>query len=130
LGILNAKTQEKRLKPYRDLLHVASLTVTYAEEAAKALPLARKKSGEPDILGAARGTATELSHYVGLAKKVIDQTDRRVLKQEHVPVQEKIVSIFEPHTDIIIKDRRDTCYGHKLVLTGGVSWLVHRHARA
>jgi len=34
------------------------------------------------------------------------------------------VSIFEPHTDIIIKDRRDTFYGHKICLTTGASGLV------
>ena len=123
LGILNAKSQKKRLRPYKDLLRVASLTVAYAEQAAKAIPLARKKSGEPDILGAALETAKELSHYVSLAKKVIDQTERRVVKAEHVPAQEKVVSIFEPHTDIIIKDQRETLYGHKIVLTGGVSGL-------
>lgn len=123
LGILNAKSQGKRLRPYKDLLRVASLTVAYAEEAAKALPPARKKSGEPDILGAALGTARELSHYVVLAKKVIDQTERRVVRKEQVPAQEKVVSIFEPHTDIIIKDQRETLYGHKIVLTGGVSGL-------
>jgi hypothetical protein len=30
---------------------------------------------------------------------VIDQTERRVLRGEKVPATEKIVSIFEPHTD-------------------------------
>ena len=35
-----------------------------------------------------------------------------------------IVSIFEPHTDIIIKDRRETFYGHKVCLTSGSSGLV------
>jgi len=124
LEILNAKSQNQRLKPYKDLLRITSQTVNYAEEAATALALVmRMKSGEPDIFGAARGTARELSHYVELAKKVIEQTERRVVKQEQVPAQQKVVSIFEPHTDIIIKDRRDTCYGHKVVLTGGVSGL-------
>jgi hypothetical protein len=33
-----------------------------------------------------------------------------------VPASEKIVSIFEPHTDIIVQDRRDTYYGHKVCL--------------
>lgn len=32
--------------------------------------------------------------------------------------------IFEPHTDIIRKDRRDTLYGHKVFLTGGASGLI------
>jgi len=47
-----------------------------------------------------------------------------VLNGEKVPAKEKVVSIFEPHTDIIIKDRRDVLYGHKLCLTTGASSLV------
>jgi IS5 family transposase len=35
-----------------------------------------------------------------------------------------VVSIFEPHTDIIRKDRRDTLYGHKVFLTAGASGLI------
>ena len=37
----------------------------------------------------------------------LNQTERRVFKGEKVPAQEKIVSLYEPHTDIIVKDRRD-----------------------
>jgi IS5 family transposase len=55
---------------------------------------------------------------------VISQTERRVLHGEKVPAAEKIVSIFEEHTDIIVKDRRDTFYGHKICLTGGKSNLI------
>lgn len=51
--------------------------------------------------------------------RVVDQTERRVLRGEAVPAAEKIVSIFEPHNDIIIKDR-----GHKICLTTGASGLV------
>ena len=31
---------------------------------------------------------------------------------------------MSPHTDIIIKDRRNTYYGHKICLTGGASNLI------
>jgi IS5 family transposase len=58
------------------------------------------------------------------AERVIDQTRRRVMHGETVPASEKVVSIFEPHTNIIVKDRRDTLFGHKLCLTGGASGLV------
>jgi IS5 family transposase len=37
----------------------------------------------------------------------MEQTKRRVIGGETVPSSEKIVSIFEPHTDIIIKGARD-----------------------
>ena len=47
-----------------------------------------------------------------------------MLNGETVPSGEKLVSIFEPHTDVIVKDRRDTYFGHKVVLTGGTSGLL------
>ncbi len=43
---------------------------------------------------------------------------------EKLPPAEKIVSIFEPHTDIIVKDNRDTFFGHKICLTGGGTNLI------
>ncbi len=65
-----------------------------------------------------------IRRYARLGEQVINQTERRVIKGEKVPASEKIVSIFETHTDIIIKDRRDTYYGHKVCLTGGKSNLI------
>ena len=59
-----------------------------------------------------------------LAVRVIDQAVRRVIKGEKVEASEKVVSVFEPHTDIIVKDRRDTQYGHKLNLTTGLRGMV------
>lgn len=56
--------------------------------------------------------------------RAIDQTQRRVLKGEKVPAQDKIVSLFEAHTDIIVKDRRETQYGHKLNLTTGRAGFI------
>ena len=66
----------------------------------------------------------QLEHFLPLTRQVICQTRRRVLEGESVPAAEKIVSIFEEHTDIIRKDRRDTYYGHKICLTGGASNLI------
>jgi len=65
-----------------------------------------------------------LETYIELVRRVIDQTQRRVLNAEKVPAAEKVVSIFEPHTDIIVKDRRDTYYGHKVCLCAGGSNLI------
>jgi len=41
-----------------------------------------------------------------------------------VPAAEKIVSLFEEHTDIIIKGSRNIQYGHKLNLNTGRSGLI------
>jgi len=63
-------------------------------------------------------------HEVELTEGVVAQTERRVLYDEAVPAEEKIFSIFEEHTDILIKDRRDIYYGQKLTVTGGRSGLI------
>lgn len=54
----------------------------------------------------------------------MDQTQRRVFKGETVPADKNVFSLFEPHTDIIIKGTRDIAFGHKLNLTTGRSGLV------
>src|SRR4029077_10538540 len=56
--------------------------------------------------------------------RIIAQTERRVLHGEAVAANEKIVSLFEPHADIIVKGGRDVQYGHKLNLTTGRSGLI------
>ena len=38
---------------------------------------------------------------------MIEQTTRRVLDEEPVPAAEKLVSLFEAHADVLVKDRRD-----------------------
>lgn len=55
---------------------------------------------------------------------VLSQTDQRIFLGESVPAKEKIYSIFEPHSDVIIKGRRAIQYGHKLNLTSGRSGLI------
>ena len=67
---------------------------------------------------------TQVAHYRDLAGAVVRQTVRRVLKGETVPAEEKVVSLFEPHTDIIRKGGRRVQYGHKVNLGSGASGLV------
>jgi IS5 family transposase len=43
---------------------------------------------------------------------------------EAVPAGDRLVSLFEPHADIIVKRRRDIQCGHKLILTTGPSGLI------
>lgn len=47
-----------------------------------------------------------------------------MLHDERVPATEKLVSLFEAHTDVLVKDRRDTHYGHTIFLTTGRSGLM------
>jgi len=125
LGILNARFKEKRKPLYRDLLAVANETVQSAERVGGVIERALA-GGTTDLFDRLRaeGIRKELTHYMALARRVMNQTERRVLNEESVPANEKLVSIFEEHTDIIVKDHRDTFYGHKICLTSGHSLVT------
>jgi IS5 family transposase len=119
LKILHARKEEVRVSAYRDLLRYAGLVRGYSVEAICAL---REWKGTDIMEGLqAQALADEMERVLGLFDRVIDQTERRVLGGEQVPACEKIVSLFEEHTDIIVKDRRGTHYGHKICLSGGGS---------
>jgi transposase, IS5 family len=122
IGINNAKKQTDRERLYRDLIKVTEKTVGYARYVVQALDAAypAEAKEQPGL----RNLYATLRHYIELTERVLDQTRRRILDGESVPAAEKVVSIFEPHTDIIVKDRRETLYGHKLCLTTGASGLV------
>jgi IS5 family transposase len=122
LAIHNAKNDEQRKKEYKDLLKMTENTVGYAESAVQALARYNPPTLEQMLLSMA--IKQELEHYLPLVRQIICQTTRRIMHGESVPAGEKLVSLFEPHTDIIKKDRRDTCYGHKICLTGGASNLI------
>lgn len=122
LTVLNAKKEPVRKKAYQDLLLYAGKTKDYALAAIPKLAHHRPRHGSDLFVG--RVLAEKLARAVGLLEKVIDQTDRRVFKGEQVPASEKVVSFFEDHTDIIVKKRRETEFGHKVFLTGGKSTLI------
>jgi IS5 family transposase len=120
--VLNAKKEEDRVSAYRDMTHYAGKVVGYAKEAIPVLQ-AYQATCLGDMM-TAMNLAAQLKRAVGLLEKIISQTERRVFRSEKVPVADKVVSFFEDHTDIIVKKRRDTQFGHKIFLTGGKSNLI------
>ena len=116
LAIEHAKDMEIRKRLYLEMLKIAQKVVGYASSVMHLL----QNNPTPHL--AALGDA--LIGVVSLTHQVMDQTSRRVLHAEQVPAEEKVVSLFEPHTDIIKKDRRETLYGHKICLSVGRSNLV------
>jgi IS5 family transposase len=117
LAVMNANGKKQRKAAYADLLKMADNVLGYSETAMAAI---RVSTSDLTLFA----IYDSIENYMTLLEKVMDQTRRRVISGETVPSQEKVVSIFEPHTDIIKKDRRDTYYGHKICLTGGVSNLI------
>jgi IS5 family transposase len=103
---------------YKDLLKVTQKTIGYAITAEALLATCCPTNMVLFEL------LNDIKHYGDLARQVYDQTYRRVIQGESVPANQKVVSIFEAHTDVIVKDSRDTHYGHKICLTGGASNLI------
>ncbi len=115
-SIIYTKGKDKKDALYRDLLRYTKKTLQYIDHA----KIAGHVNRSPDWAY----WCLEVEHYLPLINKVIDQTTKRVVKDEKVPASEKIFSLFETHTDIIIKGSRDIQYGHKLNFSTGRSGMV------
>jgi IS5 family transposase len=66
----------------------------------------------------------ELQDLLPSMQQVYDMTCRREILDETVPVNDKLFSIFEKHTDCIAKGARTVDFGHKINLTAGKSNLI------
>ena len=58
----------------------------------------------------------ENEDYISSGIKVVDQASRRVFNNEKVPNTEKIFSIFEPHTELIVRGKagKQIEFGHMI----------------
>lgn len=114
---LAPQATRRRRVCYRELLHLTDATASYASCAL----------GHLEGLAPTPARDRLRLHLIALLPRVaqvIEQTRRRVLHGEAVPADEKLVSLFETHADVLVKDRRDTYYGHKIFLTTGRSGLI------
>jgi len=121
---LRTKTEAARTagrQQYQKLLEMTQATVAWARQTQKQL---QNRSEQH-----AQRLAQTLATFIPRAEQVIDQTIRRILHGEQVPAQEKIVSLFEAHTDIICrgKDSHPVEYGHKLWLNEVEGGLVSHY---
>jgi transposase, IS5 family len=111
-----SRGRDKKRQLYREL--IAAAQASRAELQAVAAGLTQ--SAETAV----KRWRAEVDHYLPLIARLIAQTQRRVFDGETVPAGEKLVSLFEPHADIIVKGGRQVQYGHKLNLATGRSGLI------
>lgn len=107
--IFQAKKAEKDAL-YSQLIACAGITL---RQTYKAIDKVSREAADPARV---QRWIQQVEHYRTLLLKVIAQTQRRVFGDQTVPVSEKIVSLFEPHTDIIVKRKHNVQYGHKVNL--------------
>jgi IS5 family transposase len=67
---------------------------------------------------------TELEELIPIMEKIYSITYRKQILGESVPNNQKLFSIYERHTDIIVKGGRDVLFGHKINLATGKSNLI------
>jgi IS5 family transposase len=111
-----SRGKDKKRRLYRELIAATRATLTTLREAAERLA---------DTAGmAAERWRGQVGHYLPLIERILAQSERRVVHGLSVTAGEKLVSLFEPHADIIVKGAREVQYGHKFDLTTGKSGLI------
>jgi IS5 family transposase len=118
---------EQQAGTYRTLIGIAEEVVGSARAA---LETTRSMSGR-DVFAAmaVEDLRKQIEHFCGLGSRVTDQARRRVLGGEQVPNDQKIYSIFEPHTDLIKrgKVRTPVEFGHKVFLAESAQGLITQY---
>jgi IS5 family transposase len=122
---MTAQERHTQQEPkYRDLLHITEQVLANARQV-----VAKASSIQGiDVLAAAmvEQLRQQITEYCKLGEQVIDQTRRRVIHGEQVPAEEKVYSIFEPHTDLIKRGklRKPLEFGHKVFLAESAQGLI------
>jgi transposase, IS5 family len=89
----SAEAGEQMRAVYARLLAVAHRSCHQAEHVQMLLHRRRSRP--------ARRIAAHLAHYLPLVRQAIQQAQQRVLEGVMVPAAEKLVSLFEPHTQVL-----------------------------
>ena len=118
-----------RLRPgYKRLLTLAEELLQRVRDLLRTLRFRAKGEGIDWLGEGLAGPREELWHYVQLTAKVCGTARRRVLLGETVANEEKIFSIFEPHTELIKRGKQPDPiqYGHKvLVIEDAAGFICH-----
>jgi len=117
---LVTRQKEAWRRAYRKLVKIAQQSVSQATQVLQALE-------ENNHQQSSRLKDT-LETFIPRAEQVIEQTIRRVFQGEKVPADEKIVSIFEPHTAIIRRGKvtKPVEFGRKIWLDEVEGGIVTR----
>ena len=118
---------EQQTRTYRVLIDIAAEVVGNARARLTRTRTMRGKDVFADM--AIEELRRQIEHFCHLGDRVIDQARRRVLFGEQLATDEKIYSIFEPHTDLIKrgKVRTPVEFGHKVFLAESAEGLITQY---
>ena len=74
-------------------------------------------------------TVSELSHYLPLVAQIVEQAHRRIIQGEKVPSDEKLYSLFEEHTELIVRGKagKPIEFGHKILVAQTGEKYIHHY---
>ena len=104
----------KTLKPlYDSLIQLVVNICRWADDVQRKF---ESKGRKGHFAPVAEDIAQELAHYRRLGLRVVDQASRRALDGEQVPNDEKLFSIFEPHTELLKRGKaaKPIEFGHMM----------------
>ena len=104
------------LKPlYEKLIQLVSSICQWSESVCATLQRRKGRYGAIKQT-TAEYLAEEIAHYRQLGLRIIAQATRRVLCGEQVPNEDKLFSIFEPHTELLKRGRANKPieFGHMI----------------
>jgi IS5 family transposase len=115
------KAKEELAEAYEKLIRVTRSSLGQAKRVGEVL------RGRADKRS--HSLADKLDHYVALVERGIDQAVRRVLREEQVPAQEKVLSLFEEHTMIITRRKvgKPREYGRKVLIDEVDGGIISRY---
>jgi IS5 family transposase len=114
--INNTKDKKKREELFKKQLKLFRMSIKQVKKVVEEKGMG-EDIGELSIM-------VELKGLLPKMEQVYDMSYRHDLLGESVPNSEKIFSIYEEHTDILVKGARDVSFGHKVNLVTGRSNLI------
>jgi len=114
--INNTKKKEKRTELFEKQLKLLRSSINQVQKVVEGVI--------PGVDLTVISMVEELKGLLPKMEKVYDISLRHEIKGEEVPVGEKIFSIYEGHTDLIVKGAREVVFGHEVNLTTGRSNLI------
>ena len=113
--INNTKSGDKRVNLFIKQLILFTKTINNVSNAVK-------KKLEVSLVG--QGIITAMEHLLPVMNQVFNMSCQKEVAGEAVPNDQKLFSIYELHTDIIVKGSREIKFGHKVNIGTGKSNLI------
>jgi transposase, IS5 family len=87
------------------------------------------KALQTHVVGGAEALLDGFEHFLPLVERGIDQATRRVLRGEQVPATEKLLSLFEEHTQIITRHKagKPREFGRKVLIDEVDGGIISRY---